>query len=633
MAGDERDATFDLIARDKTARGARTARENMERLRAAARRAQKSLGDGDKTAEKFAKRLLTVAKAAGRVAATAAAAASAVGPLVSGLVAAGKATAAFGRAAVGLAPLVAFLPSLAGAAGLLVGTLKLAGPGLVKALKPITEFFTLGKKGKGVGSLTTQLQTLIAAGVEPLARQFAKVNLPTIGKAMERIAVATNGVVRGFGAWLNSAEGQGVIKTIAEATAVAFERLAPKVTAAAIAFGRLAGRAGDKAITGLADLIGRIVDRFTAWADSKSVDDINGALSDLSGYGTKIKTTFEAVRDIGGWMASHVGAVKAFSDAVAGAAIALGAATGNIPAVLAGSFALVLNHFSDLKSTFTGAGPWMSDLANRWKNDAGRIKIAEGITNALQSLKEGFASATKDIGPKWTEFVRQVKNAWQEWAPLIAIWWNQIGAPVFALVGKALGVWVMGFIDAVTKITAALATVGTAFKVFLPKVLDVFGAIVNGAANAFGWMPEIGPKLRTAAAEFNAFRDSVNRALAGIDDLKIITIRSNVYIDSSTPGNRKASGGVDQRTGNSRNAGLSGLSSWRPAEVAAALFGGGANFAMAGGATSRTGGPVQVTSTIENRIYLDGRPFREYVDEALSESERRQAWRAKVGRR
>lgn len=57
------------------------------------------------------------------------------------------------------------------------------------------------------------------------------------------------------------------------------------------------------------------------------------------------------------------------------------------------------------------------------------------------------------------------------------------------------------------------------------KVVDVFlivvGTILRGAAEAFGWVPGIGPKLRKASGEFSKFRKDVNRELAGIKDENI----------------------------------------------------------------------------------------------------------------
>jgi ABC-type transporter Mla subunit MlaD len=52
-----------------------------------------------------------------------------------------------------------------------------------------------------------------------------------------------------------------------------------------------------------------------------------------------------------------------------------------------------------------------------------------------------------------------------------------------------------------------------------------------------------------------------------------------------------------------------------------------------GGGRSRTGGPAQVSATVENTILLDGRPFRAWTDQRIAAASDRQAWRAKVGRR
>lgn len=57
-----------------------------------------------------------------------------------------------------------------------------------------------------------------------------------------------------------------------------------------------------------------------------------------------------------------------------------------------------------------------------------------------------------------------------------------------------------------------------AFKFMMNAFMSVAGVIVDGAAWAFGWIPGIGPKLKSAQAAFHKFRDDVNAALAGITD-------------------------------------------------------------------------------------------------------------------
>ena len=58
-------------------------------------------------------------------------------------------------------------------------------------------------------------------------------------------------------------------------------------------------------------------------------------------------------------------------------------------------------------------------------------------------------------------------------------------------------------------------------KFIVDKFLGMVEAIITGAAKAFGWVPGLGGKLKTAAAEFSKFRDNVNRSLDGVQDKKV----------------------------------------------------------------------------------------------------------------
>jgi hypothetical protein len=612
VADDVRDATFDLIARDKTERAARTARKNMERVRAAARRAQRSM-DWDKVAEKLGKRLLGVARAASKVTATVAAAASAVGPLTAGMVAATKATVAFGKATVALAPLAAFLPSLAGSVGLVVGTLKLAGPGLAKALRPVTDAF-FDADGEA-GALTRRLRSLIVVGVEPLAKQFAKVNLPTVAAGMDRIAVAANGVVLGFGRWVNTAEGQGVIATIVNATASAAERLGPKVTAAAVALGRLAGRAGDKAITGFADLVGRILDKFTAWANGTSMDDINAALDTMRGRLGQARDRLADMRGGLEWLVSHQGEIKTVSNVLAGLAVVVGASIGNWPAVLAGAIALIVNNLGGLRSALSGSGSVVASVVEKLHGLAAIIMTL--VRNAMPEIQQ----RVEDLKRKWDENKASIDKL----VPLLELTARVVGTVVVAAL-LAATVVISGLITWLAQAGEAWADLQRGANIAIMAILTVLGHVVHGAAAAFGWIPGIGEKLRNAAAEFDKFRNRVNDSLSGIRD-------QTVSIALVTKANGVSVGEGGTRPGG-RGGAFAGTASWRPAQVMAAVFGaGGLRFATAGGGTSRTGGPtpVQVDQTLN--VSLDGRPFREMTARAVDASERRQAWRARVGRR
>ncbi|WP_409074065.1 hypothetical protein [Micromonospora chalcea] len=96
-----------------------------------------------------------------------------------------------------------------------------------------------------------------------------------------------------------------------------------------------------------------------------------------------------------------------------------------------------------------------------------------------------------------------------------------------------------------------------------------------------------------------------------IRDTKGKTVTISVQVLSN--GNHRMPGG-GQLT-------FAGYNSWR----------GAADGAM----TSRTGGPTKVESTVNQtlNVSLDGAPFYGYTARAIAESERRTAWRQKVGKR
>lgn len=67
------------------------------------------------------------------------------------------------------------------------------------------------------------------------------------------------------------------------------------------------------------------------------------------------------------------------------------------------------------------------------------------------------------------------------------------------------------------------------FKFIVDAFLNVAGAIIHGAADAFGWVPGIGGMLKNAASNFDHFRDSVNASLDGIHKGISIDVNFKTY--------------------------------------------------------------------------------------------------------
>jgi hypothetical protein len=111
-------------------------------------------------------------------------------------------------------------------------------------------------------------------------------------------------------------------------------------------------------------------------------------------------------------------------------------------------------------------------------------------------------------------------------------------------------------------VKVALPAVSTAFKVFvwnlktfiLPLVKGTIGAIVlvigwilTAAAKAFGWVPGIGPKLKSAKKEFDKFAAGVKAALSGIPSHKEINIIAKANLDFTQTGNSNKRAAADHR--------------------------------------------------------------------------------------
>jgi TP901 family phage tail tape measure protein len=99
----------------------------------------------------------------------------------------------------------------------------------------------------------------------------------------------------------------------------------------------------------------------------------------------------------------------------------------------------------------------------------------------------------------FTTFRNIVNDCWH-WIATGASWlWNSVLKPTFIWIAKAF--------------------------------LVTAGAIINGAADAFGWIPGIGPKLRTLQTQFNIMSKSIMGSLNGVTG-KTITIGVNFGVGS-----------------------------------------------------------------------------------------------------
>lgn len=142
--------------------------------------------------------------------------------------------------------------------------------------------------------------------------------------------------------------------------------------------------------------------------------------------------------------------------------------------------------------------------------------------------------------------------------PQLVATWNRISGAIkshmgiFTQIGQILRTIA---IIAIPLVKVGLKILGVAFqvvvtlidKLVLPAIrgiirvfLGMVGAIIHGAANAFGWIPGIGPKLREAANKFDQFKARVNNSLNGIHDRHVVVGVS--YTVNGKPGRYSGKG-------------------------------------------------------------------------------------------
>ncbi|MGZ4663725.1 MAG: hypothetical protein ACXV5Q_01395 [Frankiaceae bacterium] len=122
-----------------------------------------------------------------------------------------------------------------------------------------------------------------------------------------------------------------------------------------------------------------------------------------------------------------------------------------------------------------------------------------------------------------------------QWALNAALNANPIALVVIAIAALAAGIIyaykhsatfrsiVQGAFSAVGAAASAMwATVKPVFRFLVDTWLSVAGAIIHGAASAFGWAGDIGKKLKSAAKEFDKFAAHVRAALSDIHPPPIV---------------------------------------------------------------------------------------------------------------
>lgn len=146
--------------------------------------------------------------------------------------------------------------------------------------------------------------------------------------------------------------------------------------------------------------------------------------------------------------------------------------------------------------------------------------LRQQIPQALRAGRDAFRDIQNAIEKNKPQ-LRQLWSAFMAFASFIMTNWKTIG-PIVGTTLRGIGLTIAGTITTLSLLSrgwhAAQSATQTATRFMLNAALASFGGVINAAARAFGWVPGIGPKLKSAAKGFNDFAATVNQALGGIKD-------------------------------------------------------------------------------------------------------------------
>jgi len=215
------------------------------------------------------------------------------------------------------------------------------------------------------------------------------------------------------------------------------------------------------------------------------------------------------------WLTNHTDQVKTFAIglsgiiAVAGSYKVLNMLTASVQALTA---AMKANPWLVLAAALIGVGIWFVQTYKR--SEEFRDKV-NGVIKNLEHAFSNFMHAVDNVRHAWDNLWHAGENLGHALNNMDHAWNNATHA--MDNVEHAGRNVVNFFRAAYLDIKIALLHIGIAAIQYLEiPVLNVFSAIVHGAAAAFGWMPGIGGKLKAARHQFDEFRRGIDKDLANL---------------------------------------------------------------------------------------------------------------------
>jgi hypothetical protein len=146
------------------------------------------------------------------------------------------------------------------------------------------------------------------------------------------------------------------------------------------------------------------------------------------------------------------------------------------------------------------------------------VSIINDHFKKLQGVFNDVRDAVSENKPQLTQLWNGLQAVAKVVIEKVIPFLYTVGSVTLPALGKAISSVITVTAGIVTAFNAIKEPIRAAIQFVWEKVSGVFENILTGSAKAFGWVPGLGGKLETAAEDFTAFRDDVNRSLDGIDD-------------------------------------------------------------------------------------------------------------------
>ncbi len=176
------------------------------------------------------------------------------------------------------------------------------------------------------------------------------------------------------------------------------------------------------------------------------------------------------------------------------------------------------------------AAPWTEQLNRKWEEL--KQNVGDRLMPTFNKLGEWLGKFWQKIAPSVRDALDYIKQKFEENRPGLEkfVTFLKDMAPYAEAAAKVLIAVLAGSIGIVIDTLSALGDGWEKAKQFTLEftnfILDKFGVIVHGAADAFGWIPGIGPQLKEAAARFDKFAGEIRDKINGIPSQKLVEVHA-----------------------------------------------------------------------------------------------------------